>query len=281
MRIRPPAILRRASAAFKRLIGFATLALLVGGCATTKVSTFITPDLPPGFPDHQLSEIVANVEVASGGLVSLKSKSRIRYDIPDRKGSANLNISFRKSDSLLASVRIAFGIEAARALITSDSFFVYQRIGRKLYYGEAEMIKAFFPMPAPMAELFPSLTATIIPDPAEEWQVTVDSLYYYLVSGDRRQTYTVDPRIWRIVNMEVRSAEGQVVETRSFSDFDWFGSSILPRRIVAVRPVDGQKIWVYHRSIEVNPSELSLTFDTNSVSERILVRRKADGMGGQ
>jgi len=137
------------------------------------------------------------------------------------------------------------------------------------------MIKVFFPTPAPLDELFPSLTGTIIPDLAEEWQVRSDSLYYYLVSGDGRLTYTVDPRIWRVVNMEARSAGGQVVETRKFSDFDWFGSSILPRRLEATRPIDGQKVWVYHRSIEVNPTELSLTFKTGKISERILVRRRA------
>jgi len=257
-----------------RLFAFVTLALVVGGCSTTKAPTFVTPDLPAGFPNHTPSEIVSNIAIASEGLDSLKSKSRIRFDTPERRGSVNLNIAYRKSDSLFASVRITFGIEAARVLITPDSFFVYQRVGKKLYFGEAEMIKVFFPTPAPMDELFPSLTGTIIPDQSAEWQVRADSSYYYLVSGDGRQTYTVDPRIWRVVNMEARSAGGQVVETRTFSDFDWFGSSILPRRLEATRPMDGQKVWVYHRSIEVNPPELSLTFKTGKISERILVRQR-------
>ena len=72
--------------------------------------------------------------------------------------------------------------------------------------------------------------------------------------------------------MEARSTAGQVTETREFSDFDWFGSRILPRRVEATRPEDGQRVWVYHRSIEVNPPELPLAFETGKISERILVR---------
>jgi hypothetical protein len=255
-----------------RSVGFLSVALLLSSCSTTKTSTFVSPELPSRFPDHTQSEIISSVTAASAGLGSIKSKSRIRFDTPDQKGSANLNIAYRKSDSLFASVRITFGIEAAKALITPDSFFVYQRIGKKLYYGKAEMIKAFFPTPAPIEELFPNLTGTVVPDTTTEWQIRSDSLYYYLSSGDGRQSYTVDPRIWRVVGMETRSADGRIVETRSFTEFDQFGSRILPRRIEATRPEDGQKVWVYHRSIDVNPPDLQLEYETGEIKERILVR---------
>jgi hypothetical protein len=252
--------------------GFLLVAFVLSSCSTTKAPTFVSPDLPAGFPDHSPNEIVSNVALASKGFGSFKSKSRIRFESLDEKGSANLNISHRKSDSLFASVRITFGIEAAKALLTPDSFFVYQRVGKKLYFGEAEMIKVFFPQPAPVDELFPSLTGTVTPDPTVDWQVRADSLYYYLISGDRRQSYTVDPRIWRVVNMEARLADGRLEEIRTFSEFDQFGPDVLPRRLEAERPLDGQKVWIYHRSIQVNPPELSMTFKIGNQAERILVR---------
>ena len=149
-------------------IALVTLTLVVSSCSTTRAPTFVAPDLPAGFPNHIRSEIVSNIAIAAEGLDSLKSKSRIRFETPERKGSVNLNIAYRKSDSLFASVRITFGIEAARALITPDSFFVYQRVDKKLYFGEAEMIKVFFPTPAPIEELFPNLTGTVIPDLAPQ-----------------------------------------------------------------------------------------------------------------
>jgi len=238
------------------------------------MSTFVSPDLPSGFPNHTASEIIAYVESDAEALESLTSKTRIRYQTPDKNGSVNLNIAFRKSDSLFASVRVTFGIEAARALITRDSFFVYDRVRKKLYHGEAKMIKAFIPTPAPLDELFPGMTGTMAPDRAEKWKVSSDSLYYHLVSVDGLRSYSIDPRIWKVVRMEVRGRGGEIVEERVFFDFDRFGLYVIPRRIEASRPGEGEKVSVYHRSVELNPDELSLNLKLGKISERILVRSR-------
>jgi hypothetical protein len=247
------------------------VASLLAGCSATEKTRFTPPPIPAEFPKHSVATIIENVHGASGDFETLKSKSRIRFETPDRRESVNLNIQHRRSDSLVASVRVTFGIEAARALVTRDSFFVYERVSKKLYFGEAHMINAFFPTPAPLDELFPSMTGMMVPGASADWQVSSDSLYYYLASSDGTLTYKVDPRIWRVVQYTVQSPAGEVVEERIFAEFDLFDSRILPRRIEAVRPGEGRHVWIYHRSIELNPEELSLSFKTGGISEKILV----------
>ena len=247
-------------------------ASLLTGCTSTKESTYVLPAIPSTFPDHPAPEILARVHASTDTLRAVRTKTRIRYETPEDDGSANLNIDYRRGDTLRASIRVTLGIEGGKALVTRDSFFVYNRVSKKLYYGEAEAVRAFFPTPAPISELFPSMTGALEPDPAIGWQVTADSSYYYLVNETAGLRYTVDPRIWRVVEMQQSSWSGEIEEIRRFTDFDEFGAALIPRRIEAERPRDGQKIRVYHRSVEVNPPSLFLKLDEGDVKERILVR---------
>lgn len=245
------------------------------GCSSTKTPVLVLPEIPGEFPNHTRAEILTNVAESSDGYHSFKSKTRVRLQTTEEDESANLNIQYRRGDTLFASLRVTFGIEGAKTLITTDSFFVYRPIGNKLYYGEAAMVAAFFPTPAPLDELFPNLTGTVVPKVSERWQISADSVYYYLVDDDHRTTYAVDPRLWRVVRLEKRSAAGTIEEIRTYSDFDQFGYYIVPRRIEATRPVERRKISVYHRDVEINPEELSLDFRIGDVDERILVSRRS------
>ena len=69
---------------------------------------------------------------------------------------------------------------------------------------------------------------------------------------------------------EIEDEYGQIIETRTFTDFDLVGTAFLPRRVVFSRPLDNQHFSLYHRRLTINPVELDLSFRTSSDAKRIL-----------
>lgn len=253
-----------------RLALFAAALLLLAGCGTTRPS-FVAPGMPPGFPNHSASFISRAVEKATQPLTSFASKSRMRFKTPEESRSVNLEIKYRRADTLLVSARVTLGIEAFRSLITPDSFFVYDRLNKKLYHGPASEAYLLLPTPGPLDEMFESITGTIEVDANADWQVSHDSSYYYLVTGDLTKSVTVDPRLWRVIESEARTSSGDLIERRTYSDFDLFSGYVIPRRVEVDRPLAGERFQVYHRSFSVNPRPLTFDFDVGRVDENILV----------
>lgn len=244
--------------------------LVLTGCASTR-SSFVVPDMPAGFPNHNRQFIAQAVGEATKPFVSLESQSRMRFETPDEHRSVNLEIKYRRDDTLLVSARVILGIEAIRSLVTSDSFYVYNRLSKTLYHGPVDLAYRLLPTPGPLDEMFESITGTIEVNQTADWQVSNDSSYYYLSTRDLTRSLTVDPRTWRVVQSETRTSSGTLVERRTFSDFDSFGGYIVPRRIEVDRPLAGERFQVYHRSVRVNPESLSFRFDVGRVDEDILV----------
>ena len=244
--------------------------LIVAGCAASR-PPFISPDLPAGFPNHDQTYIAGAVEAAVQPFVAVETRSRMRFETPDENRSVNLDITYRRADSLLVKARVTLGIEAVRSLVTPDSFFVYDRLSKRLYRGAVDQASRMLPIPGPLDELFASIAGAVEIDQRTDWQVTHDSLYYYLTTTDRTRSLTVDPRLWRIVRLEDKTSSGDLIERRTFSDFDSFGDFVVPRRIEVERPLAGERFQVYHRSVEVNPARLSFRFDVGRVDENILI----------
>jgi Domain of unknown function (DUF4292) len=247
------------------------LALLaVAGCSTSR-PTFKAPELPPGFPHHNRRFIAKAVHAATKPFEAIQTESRMRVETRDERRSVNLDIKYRRSDSLLVNARVIFGIEAVRSLVTPDSFYVYDRLNKKLYRGPVDEAYRLLPIPVSFNELFASIAGAVDVDQRVDWQVTHDSSYYYLTTDDMTRSVTVDPRLWRVVQSEARAPSGDLIERRTFSDFDSFGGYVVPRRIEVDRPADGERFQVYHRSVRVNPEPLSFHFEVGRIDEDILV----------
>lgn len=248
-----------------------TAALLVAaGCGSSRPA-FVAPEIPRGFPNHDQGSIVDAVESSAKRFESIETRSRMRFETPTESRSVNLDIKYRRSDSLLVKAKVTLGIEAVRSLVTPDSFYVYERLSNKLYRGAVEQAYRLLPIPGPIGDMFASLAGVVEVNQRMDWQVSHDSLYYYLVTTDGTRSVTVDPRLWRVVQLEDRTSSGDLVERRTFTDFDSFGRFIVPRRIEVERPLDRERFQVYHRSVVVNPENLSLRFEIGKVDENILV----------
>lgn len=247
------------------------LIVLAAGCGASR-PTFTPPDIPAGFPNHDLPFIIGAVAASAEPFGSLESKSRMRYETPDESRSVNLDITYRRADSLLVEAKVILGIEAVRSLITPDSFYVYNRLSKQFFRGAVSQAYRLVPTPGSIEELFENVTGTTRIAAGAKWQVSHDSSYYYVSSVDETMSYTVDPRLWRVIEQEATTTSGDVIERRTYSDFDSFGEFVVPRRIEVVRPPAGEQYQLYHRSVTVNPAKLSFRFDVGRVDENIVVR---------
>jgi len=232
--------------------------LLTGaGCAGTRKLAPRPTALPDAFPNHTAAQIQERLHLSPDTLFAFTANASISVSSPTNSGQFNARIDHRRNDSLYLSIRVTLGIEAARALVTADSFFVYDRIQKQLIYGSLDYTANLLPAPFASTDLFPNLLGLLTPDPLIAWRVRADSSSYYLEDPAGRYAYTVDPALWRVIRYEERSASGMIIETRDYSEFDRFQNLYLPRRIIFRRPQEDTVASIYYRSLDLNPPALS------------------------
>ena len=75
----------------------------------------------------------------------------------------------------------------------------------------------------------------------------------------------------RVVRYEEQTAQGDVVETRTFAEYDIFDGVFVPRRIILQRPLDDTSISMYYRELTLNPPTLSMTLRVGDSVEWVLI----------
>lgn len=229
------------------------------------------PDEAPAlFPNHSAHQIVRAMAATGDTVHSYQGKASVQITSERDRQSFTMNVNHRAQDRLAATMTVGFGISVARALVTPDSFFVYDRIKRRLYFNGLDSVQDALPIPVEFDDLLPNLLGLVRPAAAVDWRVEADSLLYTLTSPDGRVRFRVDPRIWRTRSIEFLDVFGSVTERRLFDRFDLFEGTYLPRRLIFERPLEQQQISLYFRSLDLNPEALDLDFDADGARERIL-----------
>lgn len=245
--------------------------LLVAGCRSTQPLAD-RPDVPDAFPNHTLSQILTQLRpTGADTLRSFRAKASLSIKTPEQGGNLSADIRARRNDSLYMTVSPGLGIEAARILVTPDSFFVYDRIKKKLTYGAIANASRALPLPLSGDDAFLLLIGLSVPEPEVAWKLDVDEERYILSDPDGRRRYSIDPAVWRIANYEEWDAQGHLVESRMFSDYDLFGNLFLPRRIELRRPQDNTRATIYYRELSFNPSSIRFPFSVSSSADRELI----------
>ncbi|QXD14724.1 DUF4292 domain-containing protein [Rhodocaloribacter litoris] len=245
-----------------------TTLLLGAGCAGTRPPH---APLPGTFPNHTAAQILANLRLSPDTLVAFRATASISVRTPAQGGSFTAEMQHRRDDSLLLRIRGTFGIEAGQALLTPDSFFVYDRLNNQLLYGPVDRAGDFLPAPVTTGDRFAALLGLLVPDPDISWQVRADERYYYLSEPEGRIAYVVDPAVWRVIRHEVRSASGTILEDRVYAEFERFGALYMPRRIVYRRPPDDVFAALYYRTLTLNPPLQPFTLKVDASARRIPV----------
>lgn len=245
-------------------------ALLLAGCAGSRGAA--VPELPSAFPGHSRAQILALLAPAADSLDAFTAKASLAVNTPERRGSFTAALRHRRGDSLYLSLSPGLGIEAARALVTPDSFFVYNRIEKTLQYGSNAFVQQVLPVPLGGDDVFRNLLGYLQPDPGVAWQVSAGPETYRLISPDSTETYTVDPLLWRVTRYERRAPDGTVLEDRTFSEFEPAeGGVLLPRRVLFRRPQDRALAALTYREYNLDPGALTFDLDVRGDARRVLI----------
>lgn len=248
------------------LFAAASLALL-NGCASPKPAA--EREIPEEFPYHTLEQIQLHLREQQDLLTSFQAKASISVRTPERSGQFSADMHARKNDSLYLSISPGLGIEAARALVTPDSFYFYDRIKNRLVYGSLGEAAGFLPQPFTSENLFENILGLTAPTADTQWEVSTDSSYYVLTSEEGLRRYVVDPAFWRVVRYDEFSPSGTLVEQRRYTDFGEFGDTVLPRRVEFERPLQDQRASIYYRDIIIEPDHLTFALRTRDSTERV------------
>ncbi len=254
------------------LSGMVLTVLWMAGCVSSRFHVDNRPDLPDAFPNHTVAQIQQQIRTASADtLVAYTAKASLSIRTPEQSGSVTAKMMHRRSDSLFMTVSPGLGIEAARMLVTPDSFFVHDRINKQLNYGALEFASAFIPVSLTGDDVFRNLLGLILPETDVAWTLDTDSSYYHLRDPSGRRRYIIDPSVWRVVRYEERTAQGDLLEARTFTEYDRFDEVYLPRRIILQRPLDDTSLSIYYRELTLNPPTLSFTWHVEDSVERVLI----------
>jgi outer membrane biogenesis lipoprotein LolB len=251
--------------------GALVLFLFLQGCAAPR--PILERTLPEEFPFHSAEDVRRHLQVPGDTLRSFRARGSLVYRTPDEGGTTSVELRERRGDSLYVSVSPALGIEAARALVTPDSFYFYDRIQNRLTYGSIESARHVLPDPFGSEEVFENLLGLIVPSGDVPWSVEAGTAHYTLRDPSRTIAYHVDPALWRVVRYERFDASGTLVDQRIFSEFDKFDGVVLPRRVTFRRPTEERTASIYYRTLSLNPSRLSFDLQVRDSAERILAVR--------
>ena len=227
-------------------------------------------ETPALFPNHSAPQIVRAMAAHADTIRSYSGKASVQITSERERQSFTMNVNHRAEDRLAATMTVGPGIGVARALVTPDSFFVYDRIKKRLYFNGLASVQNALPIPVAFDDLMPNLLGLVRPAAGVAWQVEADTVLYTLTSPDGRVRFRVDPRIWRTRSIEFLDVFGRVTERRLFDRFDLFEGLYLPRRLIFERPLDRQQFSLYFRSLDLNPTSLDLRFDADGARERVL-----------
>jgi hypothetical protein len=231
------------------------LALGLLGCGSA-ASTRAPGALPSAFPTHSASEIRTEIQAPTDTLRRFSARARIRVEAPGRNRSFNADIRQRRADSLFMRFSL-FGFEGGRMLLTPDSVFFYDSRKQTLRVGPVARAQRLLPAPVASDEVFENLLGLIAPGPQTSWSVEADSARYRLSNPSGTETWTVDPRQWRVVQYTRTAPDGTVQETRRFSEFRTVQGVTLPRVVTFRRPGDGLLARIAYEEVRLNPSGLS------------------------
>ncbi len=245
-----------------------TASYILGGCSGSRGTLDRGDIASTGFPNHTVEQVTMNLSMLSSPIEAYQAESALSVRSPIQSGSFSASIQHRKNDSLLISISPGFGIIAVRALVTPDSFYIHDRINKELTYGSIEAMRQLLPLPVTSSALYAAMLGLLKPDRDTTWKLTANKEYYIIKDPQERISYTIDPLLWRVLRYEERDAAGNLIEERTFSEFEAYDGVYLPRRLTFRRPGDDTAASLYYRKLTINPEELSLDFNVNPTVRR-------------
>lgn len=242
------------------------LASLLQACATPKP---VAVDIDSSEATWTIESILQRLELPEPP-AAISAVADLSIQSPLYTGGSAVHLKHRINDSILVAFTVrGLGLEAARLLVTPDSFFLYNRLEQSVTVGSSrdELVPAMFSPEDAMRRML----GLIKPDEQTPWALSETPDGIVLRDAEQQEQWIIDPSIGRVVSYERSLASGQLAEAIYFSDFAAVDSVLYPRRVVYRNPPQATNGLLQIRSITFSDDVASLALGAPPDAKRMVL----------
>jgi hypothetical protein len=253
-----------------RRFDFLLVIALVAGCSSPKETISI---------DHSSTsqEIIAMVNSLPSSIQTFTAAGSIDVQTPQMAQSAGFDIALKKPDSVRLVIEGPFGITVGKALLTHDTFKLYNALSNTLYEGDTR--KGLEMLPNTM-DFNPELLIDAMSGVRrfEEKYSTPDSFYvsqnsyvFVFVNDTVKVIFTVSGESHRITKVQTFSEDSVILLEEKYSYTQTQDSIWKPSLAHISIPAKSIILDVYFDDVSINPGIETLTLTFPDDAQRIII----------
>lgn len=201
---------------------------------------------------------------------ALTATADLSIQSPLYTGGTTAHLKHRLGDSILVSLTVrGLGIEAARLLVTSDSFFLYNRIDKELTVGSTttDLLPDIFSPQDAMRRML----GLIKPDDMVAWELLETADGHVLRNSENGEQWIIDLSRGRVVSYERSLPSGQLAEALYFAEFESVDGVLYPKRVTYRSPLMATSGLLQFRSLNLSKDIPELALRVPTDVKRIIV----------
>lgn len=240
--------------------------IILSACKTKKV-------IPAGpAPVYEDSEIIQALEDRNVSWEWLISKAGINIDSPAEKVGGTMYLRMKRDSVIWVMVK-KFGVEAARAQITPDSFQIVYRLDRSYDEGRIEDLMYHYKLDLAFEDMQQMMFGNVmLPD--EEYTKVKQGDREHLISGpsgDLKLTYSLDPYQLLLQRILINDSKNRDVDIEylDYREVEGFGNIAYERRyILPYSETEKASLQLEFKDFEINKPR-AIKFSIPSHYERL------------
>lgn len=244
---------------------------LTDGCSTA-------PAVRVGKASVTFEEVIARADRRTSVLRSLRGEGNLHIESPSFSQSATFAVTLLRPDSVQLVFKGPFGITVAQALLTRETFQLYNGLQNRLYIGRTspENLERTVRIALTFDDILTMFTGGAVLSADRDASYTSssdggDAVFLFPGDGQQRR-YVVDPETKAIRKLQLLNNRGAPVGEQTFSSFDSFDSIQYPRKIVLTQHEERRRVTLFYESVEWNTvSPASFTFSVPQNAERVVL----------
>ena len=215
------------------------------------------------------------VEEQEGELASMTARGSIFFDSPEGSGSAFVQVTLKRPDSLLVRFRGIFGIDAGMLFLSRTSFLFYNPFENTVYTGspDSRSIRSVIPFDLTPAEILSAFSGRfpVQGDGRVPYRYEVDDGFFRigLDCGKDSCEYLIDPGVLLVSTLQRRDHAGSLVLNAEASEFTEQDGVVVPRRISVTFPASRRSVAIFYDRMTVNPESISFAYSIPPGARRI------------
>ncbi|HOB82872.1 MAG TPA: DUF4292 domain-containing protein [Bacteroidales bacterium] len=243
--------------------------VILSGCTAVRKANVTIPAVRNVENDMSLTERIIGSNLTAKDFNILKANVEVINNGEEQKLIAS--IKYRRNGNYLVTIRNRSGIEAARAMVTSDTVLINDRIYRRLYCGSSDYLSNKYGVSADLLPLvfgdyLDGLTETEVLKDCSNGTSEIQGYHH-----NKELWYSLDCKSAKVTSVTVSEKYGTAGINMKFGNFKSEGNSLYPGRI-SLEDVSGKtKILIEIISIDF-ADQRELEFISGRNYERIILK---------